>query len=132
MRTDSRWSRNFVVQNIRRVYAMRDRIEVIEGDGLTAMRSYADDPSVGCFADPPYVADATGKGHYFYRHHKLNHQKLFSSLAGWRGPWVLTEDDSQIVRRLALCYRFSSRQALTGAENKKANELVLWRERTVF
>lgn len=132
-RIDSRWCRNFVVGNIRRVYAMRDRIEVIEGDGLKVMRSYADDPSVGCFADPPYTADAASKGHYVYSHHKLNHQKLFSSLAGWRGPWLLTEDNSQMVRRLALCYRFASEQILmTTAENTKKKELVLWRERRVF
>jgi len=132
-RIDSRWCRNFVVANIRRVYAMGGRVEVIEGDGLEVMRQYSDDPNVGCFADPPYTADAASNGHHLYRYHKLNHQKLFSMLARWRGPWLLTEDYSRMVRRLALCYRLASEQILmTTADNTKKKELVLWRERRIF
>jgi hypothetical protein len=114
---DGLYCREAVADNIRRVQAMRDRIEVVEGDGLEIMRQHAGDRNVGCFADPP---------------RSMNPRKLFSVLAGWQGPWLLTENDSLMVRRLALCYRFSSQQALTaGAENKKADELVLWRERNL-
>jgi DNA (cytosine-5)-methyltransferase 1 len=114
---DGLYCREMVVQNIRRVQAMRDRIEVIEGDGLEAMRQFAADRNAGCFADPP---------------RSTNPRKLFSVLAGWQGPWFLTEEDSLMVRRLALCYRFSSQQALTAAVNdRKNNELVLWRERSI-
>lgn len=96
---------------------MRDRIEVIEGDGLEIMRQHAGDRNVGCFADPP---------------HSMNRQKLFSILAGWQGPWLLTEDDSLMARRLALCYRFSSQHVLTAAATgRKNDELVLWRERSL-
>lgn len=112
------YCREAVVANIRRVHALRDRVTVVEGDGLEAMRRYSDDPNAGCFADPP---------------HSMNPQKLFSVLAGWQGPWLLTMDDSLTVRRLALCYRFASQQVLTAAaDNRTNNELVLWRERRVF
>jgi len=130
---DSRWCPELVVENIRRVYALRDRIEVIEGDGLEVMRQYAGDPHVGCFTDPAYTADVTSKGHTVYRHHKLNHQTLFSILAGWHGPWLLTEDDSRMVRRLALCYRFDfERVRMVTGENKKKKELMLWRKRRLL
>jgi DNA modification methylase/site-specific DNA-adenine methylase len=130
---DSRLCAELVVRNIRRVYAMRNRIRVIEGDGLDLMLRYADDPSVGCFADPPYTADVASKGYSVYRHHKLNHQTLFSILASWRGPWLLTEDNTLMVRRMAVCYRFSFKQVrMVTGENKKKKELMLWRKRRIF
>jgi DNA (cytosine-5)-methyltransferase 1 len=114
---DGGYCREAVAGNIRRVQAMRDRIEVIEGDGLEVMRQYAGDRNVGCFADPP---------------HSMNPRKLFSVLAGWQGPWLLTEDNSLMVRRLASCYSFSSQQALTAAATDgKSDELVLWRKRNL-
>jgi DNA adenine methylase len=130
---DSRWCRDMVVRNIRRLYAMRDRIEVIKGDGLEVMCSYADDPNVGCFADPTYTADVRSKGHTVYRDHKIDHRKLFSILAGWRGPWLLTEDNSRMIRHLARCYRFATKRILmTAGDNKRKKELVLWRRRRLF
>jgi site-specific DNA-adenine methylase len=126
---DSRWCRDLVVTNLRRVYAMRERITVIEGDGLEVMRKHSDDPSIGCFADPAYTADIKSKGDTVYRHHKIDHQKLFSLLSRWRGPFLMTEDNSRTVRRLALCYRFRSKKVgMVTAGNKKKNELMLWRE----
>ena len=130
---DARWCRDLVVANIRRVYAMRDRITVIDGDGLKVMRQHAGDREVGCYADPPYSADVSSKGYLVYRHHKLDHKKLFYLLSGWRGPWLLTEDNTRMVRRLALCYRFVSKRVLmTTADNKGKKELVLWRKRRLF
>jgi site-specific DNA-adenine methylase len=112
---DRLYCRESVAGNIRRVQAMRNRIEVIEGDGLEIMRQHVGEQNVGCFADPP---------------HSPNPQKLFSVLAGWQGPWLLAEDNSPIVRRLAVCYRFSSQQAPTAAPTGGTNnELVLWHER---
>src|SRR5208283_3497095 len=103
---DAHWSRDQIVANIRRVYAMRDRIKVVCGDALKEMRKYAADRTVGCFADPPYTADTRSKGYSLYLHHKLDHKNLFALLAQWRGSWLLTEDNSRMVRRLAACYRF--------------------------
>jgi site-specific DNA-methyltransferase (adenine-specific) len=130
---DARWCADLVVENIRRVYAMRDRIKVIKGDGLEVIGQYVHDPNVGCFADPTYTADVKSKGHTLYRYHKLNHQKLFSILASWHGPWLLTEDNTRMVRNLASSYRFSSKRIrMVTGENKKKNELVLWRKRRLL
>jgi DNA adenine methylase len=130
---DSHWCRDLVVANIRRVYAMRDRIEVVNGDALEEMRKYAADRTVGCFADPPYTADKSSKGHLMYRHHRLEHKKLFKLLAQWRGPWLLTEDNSRMVRHLAACYRFNIRRVrMMTSDNRRKTELVMWRKRRVF
>ena len=130
---DSHWCCEKVVANIRRVYAMRDRIKVVHGDALEEMRKCAADRTVGCFADPPYTADISGKGHSLYLHHKLDHKNLFALLAQWRGSWLLTEDNSRMVRRLAACYRFNSKRVrMKTADNKRKSELVMWRKRRVF
>ncbi len=127
---DERWCREMVVTNLRRVYEMRDRITVVHGDAFEVMGGYAEDRSVGCFADPPYSADTSSKGHLIYRHHELSHPKLFSILAAWRGPWTLTEDNSCVVRRLALCHRFRCRRiVMNTSDSVIKHELMIWRKR---
>jgi DNA adenine methylase len=106
-----RWCPDVVVPNLRHVYQMRDRITLIHGDGLEVMRAHAADQAVGCFSDPPYTADSTSKGHSLYPHHRLDHKRLFSILATWHGPWLMTQDNSRLVRRLALCHRFHTRES---------------------
>jgi hypothetical protein len=97
------------------------------------MTSYAGDPTAGCFADPPHSADASSKGRSVSRRQTVNRPKLFSILASWRGPWLLAEDDSRMVRFLALCYRLASQPArMAAATNRTDKELVLWRERKVL
>ena len=130
---DAHFCREKVVASIRRVHAMRDSIVVINGDAFAEMPKYAADRNVGCFADPPYTADPRSRGHMLYRHHRLHHQKLFSLLAGWHGPWLLTEDNSRMVRRLALCYRFKcKRVSMRTALNEKKKELMIWRRHRVL
>jgi DNA adenine methylase len=135
LRTDiaSRWCPDVVVPNLHRVYEMRDRIAVIHGDGLEVMRAHVTDEKVGCFADPPYTADSTSKGHTIYRHHKLDHKRLFSILANWRGPWLMTQDNSRLARRLALCHRFHTRRIrMNTSDNIIKHELAIWRKRPMF
>ena len=130
---DARYCREMVVENIRRVQAMRDRITVIYGDAFEVMPWYANDPDTGCWADPPYGADTNSKGHTLYLLHKLKHQKLFSLLSQWRGSWLLTEDNTRMVRRLALCYRFAKKRVpMNTSDNKRKHELVIWRKRRTF
>jgi hypothetical protein len=111
---------------------MRDRIEVREGDGLEVMCQYAVDQNAGCFADPPYSADPqTSTAHTLFPHHHLNHHLLFRLLANWRGPWLLTEDNSRMVRRLAVSYRLSTKRVVMNtSENERKSELMIWRSRS--
>jgi DNA adenine methylase len=127
---DARWCKELVVTNLRRVYEMRNRITVIDGDGLDVMRDHLADRNIGCFCDPPYGADSTSKGRFLYPHHKIDHKKLFSLLEDWRGPWLLTEDNCQMVRRLALCHRFAvKRMRMNTSDSIIKHELMIWRKR---
>lgn len=123
-----RWCPEYAAANIRRAYAMRDRITVIHGDAFAEMAKHWKDPAVGIFADPPYSADKTSKGHTVYLHHRLNHQKLFSMLRHWHGPWLMTQDNTPAIRRLAACYAFKTKRiSMWNADNRKKHELVIWR-----
>ncbi|MGE5114529.1 MAG: DNA adenine methylase, partial [Acidobacteriaceae bacterium] len=130
---DERYCRELVVNNTLRAQAMRDRITVVCGDALEVMREHAADPSIGCFCDPPYTAQRSGRGHTLYRHHKLNHNRLFALLRQWRGAWLLTEDNCLKVRRLARCWGFSTRRvSMDTASHIKKTELMIWRKRRIF
>jgi hypothetical protein len=122
---DERWCRKMVADNIRRIQTKRDRITLIHGDGLKVIEPHTDDPSAGCFADPPYPE----KGSMLYRY-AVNHPELFSLLARWRGPSLLTEDTSVLVRRLVRCYGFSAKPVLMNtSDNEKKHELMIWHKR---
>jgi DNA adenine methylase len=126
---DERFCREMVVRNLRRIQTLRERITVIHGDGLELIRRQAEDPATGCFCDPPYST----KGRTLYVHHKLDHQRLFSQLRSFRGPWLLTEDNCRTVRRLARCYRFDfKRVPMTDANNHRQHELMIWCKRRIF
>jgi DNA adenine methylase len=128
-----RWCPDVVIPNLRRVYAFRNRITVICGDAFNVMPTYHGDSGVGCFCDPPYTAGSGSKGKTIYRHHEVNHPKLFSLLGGWRGPWILTEDNSITVRRLALCNRLNMKAiCMNTSENIIKRELMMTRRRPLF
>jgi site-specific DNA-adenine methylase len=131
---DSRLCRDMVTANIDRIYEMRDRVTVVDGDGFDVMRAHMRDESVGCFADPPYGADpTTSNGRTIYRHHKVNHPRLLGMLAGWRGPWVLTEDNCRVVRRLAQCHRLHIKPVrMNTSDNIIKKELMITRKRPLF
>ena len=134
-RTDisCRWCRNLVISNLRRVYQLRDRVTLIHGDGLEVMRVHAADSAVGCFADPPYGADPSSKGQTIYRYHELSHPRLFSMLAGWHGPWLMTQDNTPAVRRLTACHRLHARRlTMNTSDNVIKTELAIWRKRPLF
>jgi DNA adenine methylase len=125
-----RWCPDYAAANIRLAYAMRDRITVIQGNAFAEMPKYAADLAMGCFADPPYSADPRSKGHMVYLHHKIDHPKLFSMLRQWQGPWLMTQDNTPAVRRLAACYAFKTkRRNYWNADSKKRKELVIYRSK---
>jgi site-specific DNA-adenine methylase len=130
---DERYCRELVVKNIQRVQSMRERITVICGDALEVLPSNVNDPGVGCFVDPPYTAERSGRGHTLYRHHKLDHNRLFALLRQWRGSWLLTEDNCPRVRQLARCWGFSARRLrMQTASHIEKTELMIWRKHRVF
>jgi hypothetical protein len=55
-----KWCPHVTGPALRRVFELRGRITLIEGDGIRALREYSDDRDSVGFADPPYSAEADG------------------------------------------------------------------------
>lgn len=93
---DARFARPGLIEKIRAIGAMRDRIEV---SGLDAKEFLARRAGRGfAFLDPPYVK----KGPSLYRRafDAHEHEELAAFLAGFEGSWAITYDDAELVDEL--------------------------------
>lgn len=93
---DARFSRPGLVEKIKAIGAMRDRIEVSDLDAKEflarrAGRGFA-------FLDPPYVK----KGPSLYRSafDVRGHEELAAFLTGFEGSWAITYDDAALIDAL--------------------------------
>lgn len=77
----SRWYPETLARRIRGIYAMRDRITFIEGDGLEVMRQNAARTDTVYFIDPPYTAPGKRAGKRLYVFNEIDHEGLFDLAA---------------------------------------------------
>ncbi len=103
----SRWNRKVLGDNLRQVCSLRNRVVLIEGDGVQALEGWKQ----GAFIDPPYL----GAGSSLYRHWKVDPGKLMKTLTTISGPWFATYDPISIVENLAKVYEFSTRRVMVWA-----------------
>jgi site-specific DNA-adenine methylase len=124
-----RWCSHLTGPALRRVFELRGRITLIEGDGIRALREYSDDRDCVGFADPPYSAEADGgPGKNLYREHRLDHAKLFEVLAGWEGRWLMTHSDCVAVRALVQRHSLQAQVLRMLGNNGKRTELAIGRD----
>jgi DNA adenine methylase len=83
----SRWPRTLEV-SLDLLYSLRNRITVME-DGFDALAAF-DDEDCYAFVDPPYTLTEKCPGHVIYDEAVVDHNKLHSTLATWKGAWQLT------------------------------------------
>jgi DNA adenine methylase len=118
----SRWNGKRHAAALRRIRELSPSIRFIEGDGIDALCSNADDPDAAAFVDPPYVT--AGKG--LYRHWQVDHARIFEALAKWKGLWVLTYDSAPKIRKLVKRHRFVYREApMRTNKGKVKKELIM-------
>ena len=105
----SRWYPETLARRIQTIYAMRERIDFVEGNAFDALETYENQGSTVFFIDPPYTAAGKKAGKRLYRHHELDHERLFAQCARLRGSAILTYDDADGVRDLASRYGFTTK-----------------------
>ena len=132
----SRWYPGTLVQRLKDISAIADRLSFCEGDGLelmeTFLRSARNDVAV--FIDPPYTAGA-GKqaGRRLYAHNELDHERLFRILADASMDFLMTYDMSGEI--LALTRRFgfhAMRVEMRNTHHAQMGELIISRRRLPF
>lgn len=120
----SRWYPETLVKRFDTIRQFRDRITFMQGDAFDAIRS---NPGAAMFVDPPYTAAGKRAGSRLYTHTELDHRQLFDDVANYAGPALLTYDDSDEIRNMAVENGFQ-----VGNVAMKSTHNVVMRELTIF
>ena len=125
----SRWYPETLCKRIRYIrYSLRERLTFVHGDGMAVLQEYADRGDVACFVDPPYTAPGKRAGTRLYRHHQLDHERLFEMVARMRGDFLMTYENSRYIRALAARYGFACAPlAMKNTHHARMTELLIHR-----
>jgi DNA adenine methylase len=127
----SRWYPQTLAQRIGAIAAMWRRLTFLEGDGLDVMRQYAERAGAVFFLDPPYTVAGKRAGKRLYTHAELDHAALFEVARAVVGDMVMTYDDAEEVRALAVQYGFEThRVAMKTTHHTVRTELLIGRDLT--
>lgn len=97
----SRWYPETLVERMKVLRAVRERVTFLQGDAFEVIDDYADDPRAAFVVDPPYTAGGKKAGSRLYLHNSIDHDLLFDSMAKVEGAFLMTYDDAPEVVDLA-------------------------------
>ncbi len=98
-RIDARFNRDELSRRIRTIGDVADRIELTFTDGRKCVQHWAPRPNTFLYVDPPYVE--AGGSLYLNAFNYRDHGYLARSLNEMANErWLLTYDDSELIRRL--------------------------------
>ena len=124
----SRWYPDTLASRIRKIGEYAQRIEFIEGDGLSEIERHKDTSNTAFFVDPPYTAnDGKRAGRRLYRHSSIDHECLFDLMAAVRGPFMMTYDENKEVLRMARARNFRVEKiVMKNTHHAVMNELLIF------
>jgi len=128
----SRWYPETLARRIHDITCYRERLSILEGDGLEVMAKHQNDPHTVFFIDPPYTA-GSGKraGSRLYTHNELDHELLFSLAAEVCGDVLLTYDNDPSVLTLARKHKLKTKSvAMKTTHHARLTELLIGRDLT--
>ncbi len=124
----SRWYPATLKKRILDIAGIRERLQFIRGDGFEIIHKHVDDPNAVFFIDPPYTASSKKAGTRLYKYHQVNHEELFDLVSRVKGDFLMTYDDAEEVRALALTHRFETRLvAMSNTHHATMKELLIGR-----
>jgi DNA adenine methylase len=125
----SRWYPETLSKRILDIGRIRERISFVEGDGFEAIHKYSRRTSCVVFVDPPYTASTKKAGSRLYTHHQVDHDELFHLVSKFKGDALMTYDDAEEVRALAVKHRLETRLvAMNNTHHAVLNELLIGRD----
>ncbi len=108
----SRWYPETLAKRIRRIQEYRARLRFIHGDGFRVIEEHCNDHTCAFFVDPPYTAGGKQPGKRLYTHNDVDHERLFELMAGVRGEFLMTYNNTLQVVDMARRYGFKVSQVL--------------------
>ncbi|MBI3958306.1 MAG: DNA adenine methylase [Chloroflexi bacterium] len=122
----SRWYPDTLRRRILDIVQIRERISIVEGDGILTIQENASRPDAVFFIDPPYTAAGKRAGRRLYTYSDLDHPQLFSIAAAIRGDFLMTYDTVEEIEELALQYGFDRESiAMKNTHHARMTELLI-------
>ncbi len=125
----SRWYPETLRKRILDIASIKNVIRFIRGDGFEEIRKNARRSNAVFFIDPPYTASSKKAGTRLYKYHQVDHELLFRLADRIEGDFLMTYDDADEVRALALKHRFETRLvSMSSTHHTTMNELIIGRD----
>ena len=125
----SRWYPQTIAKRITNISLVAERIRFDHGDAFATLSKFKNNERAAFFIDPPYTAGGKRAGSRLYTHNEVDHARLFSVCEQLRGDFLLTYDNADEVRALALRYGFEARPiAMKNTHHAEMTELLIGRD----
>ncbi|MCL6613092.1 MAG: DNA adenine methylase [Firmicutes bacterium] len=126
-RLDCRFNKTNLIEKIKRISTMKDRIKLYNLDVVEFIPSIINDLSNHSliYFDPPYFAQGSN---LYYNYYTIEDHKALSILIKKiRQPWILTYDNEPLVYEFYRGYRISELRLTYSAGSKRSGtELVVY------
>ncbi|HEX5838692.1 MAG TPA: DNA adenine methylase [Anaerolineales bacterium] len=125
----SRWYPQTLRKRILDISKIKERIKFIQGDGFEIIKKNQQSPNSVFFVDPPYTASKKKAGSRLYKYHQIDHERLFGLMSKTNGDFLMTYDDAEEVRSLAVKYRFETRLiSMNNTHHATLRELLIGKD----
>jgi len=125
----SRWYPKTLAQRLINLNRVIDRIDFRCDDGLKVMMEFSSRGDVIYFIDPPYTAGGKKAGRRLYKHHQLDHERLFTICESLVGDFLMTYDEAEEVKAMARRYGFQTRLIpMKNTHHATMKELIIGRD----
>jgi DNA adenine methylase len=121
---NSRWYPETLARRIREINQQKDRITFVEGDGFALIEEHKADAEAVFYIDPPYTLAARR----LYKIWQFDHARLFKAMAGCKGDFLMSYDNTAEIVALARKHGFESKPiAMKSTHHAKMTELLIGR-----
>ncbi|MCE5252346.1 DNA adenine methylase [bacterium] len=125
----SRWYPATLAKRFENLKFIVDRITFRQEDGLGVIREYSQRCDVVFFIDPPYTAGGKKAGKRLYRHFNIEHERLFKYCESLKGDFLMTYDNSDEVKTMAIRHGFQIRLIpMMNTHHATMEELVIGKD----
>lgn len=121
----SRWYPETLSRRILEIQQYKSRLAIHCADGLKVLEGNARRRDAISFIDPPY----TVAGRRLYRYSEVDHVELFRIVATLKGSFLMTYDNADEIRTLAIARGFQLAEIpMKGTHHSQKTELLISRD----
>jgi DNA adenine methylase len=125
-----RWNPTRIIMRLLLLKHLRSRLRFIEGDALKYVKQHGSSSGTVWFFDPPYASFGHGKDR-LYQTPAVPMHPLFAAIANVKGPWIMSNENSWLVRESCDRHNFEYRMPIIRSNNgskAKSAEMLIGRD----